>query len=758
MVHGTGSKPGQEVCTRKSDASAKANCHRLMRWLRRVVALLGLVPCASAFAQHVDFQWRADDLRRHQRAFAAPREMLARGLSDLAEASSRDDASGAANALLDAATAAIWLPTADADRVLVQIPTVLGKLRGGSHDAGLQTDLLAYQALNLLAADRLPEAATVVADAEVVMNAAADPGHRSTLELAHALLVLLRNDADAALRLLAPAYEHAPHDFARAHVLMWQAAVSRRSSNFYYDSVRDSWRIARQANALVPKAAYPTFGAVSVSVLMQCEAVVGEQESAWQHGLLLSTLVGDLQAREQLHFGDMGMTRVLAQFRRQDFALAVELGRRRVLLTWGLIAVGVAACILLTVLFMQVRQKRRLSGISSQLQARHIALEQTSRSYTRLLAASCHDLREPAHALGIQAEMAVASHESAVPGDTEGYLRSIRHCSMKLTDMLGELLDLTRLEGSHYVPEPRIVVLDDLFDDLRMQFAETAARNDLMLEVARTGLCVRCDAHLLRRILFSLVASALKHTEAGQVRVSAVRIGEDRVQLRIRDTCHALTAARLEALLAGHRDLSTERPPGEDIGIGLAVVRRAADLLELGLSVSARPEGGNLVALMLELAERPTAASPGEPASVEGVPHVDDYPGTIALLEDDFESRQALSALLMHWGYLVVAAGSAKELGGLLAAQGNPTPALLITDLHLGDLDGIEEARIVRSWPGCGQLPVLLITGDPDAAVAPRVAAANVSIGHKPLLPRQLLARIQAAAKAPVAADARGVA
>lgn len=711
-------------------------------------ALLGLAAwllgwSAAASPQGVDFGWRAADLQRHQRAFSAPRTMYEEANAAFERASQQEDPSAQLQALLDAAVASTWMPADEADVVIGRVKRALAAASGSPVEPGLQADLLVYLGLNLVAAGRLDEAAEVLTRADTLTRSLPDQGHRATLELAQGLLALLRNDAEGALAELSQAYEFAVHDFSRALIMTWRSAITRRASYFYYDLLRTALHMAKESDRLVPPQQYIVLGAVNLSVLTQCEALLGEPDDAERHGREYSKLVRDMASTQRLSYGDLGMARILGQFRRQDIVLAEQLGRRRVLLTWGLLGAGVLAGVAAAAIVMQLRQKRQLRTLSSQLVASNAELEQLGQTHTRLLAATCHDLREPVHALSVLARLAETSYQPGSGGgggtaSTDDYLGSILHCSMKLTDMLSELLDLTRMEGGYYVPQRRVMSLHELFDELQLQFHETARRHGALLEVSDTSLHVRTDPYLLRRIVFSLVRHALDKPEAGLVRVSAVRDRQGDVRLRIQDSAPQAADAIAAMLDRSHElGLSTAQ---EGVGVGMAVVTRAADLLEVPLDGAFQPGRGNLVSLTLEAA--PALRAGPAPAST--------HDGTgprqlIAVLEDDDDSRQGLTALLEHRGYDVLAADTAANLAEALRPHGGRRLDLLVTDLHLGGLDGLDEAAMVRNWPGHAHLPVLLLTGDQDAAVSRRTLEANVIVGYKPMLPRQLVARIQEA-------------
>lgn len=739
--------------------------HPRWRGMRAVRLLLGplLVSAflmgtqADAAAEGVHFEWRAADLLRQQRAFASPRAMFNEAEAQFADAVRQGDVDGQLTALLEAATAAVWLSEPAGDVVLSRLPKVLALLepeRPARRD--LLVDLLAYQALILTAKNRLDDAQAVATRADLLSREVPDPGHRASVELALSLITLLKDDAPGALKRLDKAHEFAVHDMARALIKTWQASVYRRASYFQHELLRLSLQRAKESEQLASAQGFPALGLINVATLAQSEALLGEQFDAIRHGRQFATLASNMMAEDGVTFADSGMVRILAQFRRQDIVLAERLGHRRVLLTWGLLAAGILAATALTAIFVQTRQKLALSAASNELALRNEQLQQAHRSHTRLLAASCHDLREPAHALSLLAEMAAAqtpqSPEDIPNGGPDEHLATIRFCSVKLTDMLSELLDLTRIEAGQYVPERSNVALHLVFNEIAVHFQEHARRQGITLEVAPTDCHVRTDAYLLSRVLFSLVGSAIGATLAGQVRVSAIRERGGAVQLRVQDSGAGLPSQLQSPQLDRSTDLGPHSKADDSLDLGVSIVRRAADLLEIPLAVTSQLGRGTIVTLTLESGVPSTQA----PTGGVGEGPTPTPRRWIAVLEDDTESRQGMASLLRHWGYEVLTASSAQGLREALDAAPQSRIDLLITDLHLGPLNGLEETAAVRAWPRCSKLPVMLLTGDQDAAVAHDAALAQVSLSYKPVLPRQLLASIRAAMQQPLRAEALG--
>lgn len=405
------------------------------------------------------------------------------------------------------------------------------------------------------------------------------------------------------------------------------------------------------------------------------------------------------------------------------------------------IAGGAAAGAALSV---AIRRGRRLALVSAELAERNKDLEQRSASRIRLLAAACHDLRQPAHALGMQTELGDDAHRD--PATFATWLQSVRRSTASLADMLDSLMDLGRLDGGHYTPLLSDISLPELMQDLTLHFSGLASRKGLTLDVAPADGHVVSDHHLLRRILFNLVSNAIKYTDAGGVQVTTHRHG-DQVTLTVRDTGPGIPPDKVDDVFRDYVRLNPGKA-AEGLGIGLSIVRRGAELLGHGLTMTSPAGGGTLVTLSLPWTDATPAADTPAPALAKTASR----PGLVALMEDDVEVRDAMAALLRRWGHVVCAGQDAQDLAAQLT-RGHQRPDLVITDFHLATTNGLDELDRLRRMLASPELPALLVTGNLDSDLAARAAAAGVAVAHKPLAPGKLATLVQRLCR-PAAADA----
>jgi signal transduction histidine kinase len=369
--------------------------------------------------------------------------------------------------------------------------------------------------------------------------------------------------------------------------------------------------------------------------------------------------------------------------------------------------------------------KRALEAYRQELQQAKDSAERANLARARLFAVANHDLRQPLQSLGIFLELLAREPLAAAAREQ---VQRMRSAYTSLADFLDALLDLSRLESASSRPVVQDFALGALLERLAAEYREHAVAAGLELRCVPCSAWVRSDQQLLERVVRNLISNALRYTRQGRVLIGCRRAGAS-VLLQVCDTGPGIPAKDAERIfeefVQGSGAPTVRGVLG--LGLGLAIVKRLCDLLGIGVSLRSSPGRGSAFTLRLPRA----AAAPAGAGAVAAAG--DRFEGLkVLLVDDEPEVLDALRRLLSSFGARVAAAAAADDAEAVIARE-RFVPGLLITDLHLaGGASGIDCAARVRARAG-GALPVLVLTGDTDAARLAELEASGLPYVHKPV-------------------------
>jgi CheY-like chemotaxis protein/anti-sigma regulatory factor (Ser/Thr protein kinase) len=257
---------------------------------------------------------------------------------------------------------------------------------------------------------------------------------------------------------------------------------------------------------------------------------------------------------------------------------------------------------------------------------------------------------------------------------------------------------------------------------------------------------VDSDPVLLERVLRNLLDNAIKYTERGQVMVQVEpqpqpldgAVQAERVwQVSVCDSgCGIAPEEQARIFEEFYQVNNPQRDRARGLGLGLSIVSRVVDLLDLNLSLQSTLGQGTCFSLSIAAAAvaAPPQAQPELARSLRPNLHV-------LVLDDEAAVRQAMQLLLASHGCVVTVAASTRE--AVLKCM-QLRPDILLTDLRLaGADDGLTAVRSLRNaLPG---LPAVLISGDTAPERLREAQSLGLVLLHKPVLEQQLLDAIRTA-------------
>ncbi len=366
---------------------------------------------------------------------------------------------------------------------------------------------------------------------------------------------------------------------------------------------------------------------------------------------------------------------------------------------------------------------------------------------TRFLATTSHELRTPLNGILGMAELALA------PELTEAqridYIQRIVTSGHTLVEMISGVLDLGKIEAGSLELEQIDFDLLQLLDELEALYGGQASARGLVFRLNRHSALTRYvhgDPARLRQILANFMGNALKFTAKGSITLTARPLASHRFRFEVHDTGIGISLDAQHRLFQPYvqAESSTSRRYG-GTGLGLSICRRLARLMGGEVGVSSEPGQGSC--FWLETSLQPAREQhPPVSSSVE-IEAVDLRGIRVLVADDTAVNRLIVSRMLQKLGVEVteVDNGSlALDAVRQAIAAAHP-PHVVLMDVQMPVMDGLEATREIRQLAGGEQIPIIALTAGALSEERDKALAAGVTdFATKPISMKQLQERIQA--------------
>jgi len=387
-----------------------------------------------------------------------------------------------------------------------------------------------------------------------------------------------------------------------------------------------------------------------------------------------------------------------------------------------------------------IRDVSRRKKMEEEIIAAKQAAERANKANTAFLAAASHDLRQPVQALSL---LNGALRRTVKDARALEMIESQERSLTAMTNLLNSLLDISRLDAGAISPDFEEFPVQRLIDRLAPEFGRQAKQKGLRFVAQPCTALVRSDPNLLSEIIQNLVSNAIRYTDQGEVGMTCSPDGE-LCRIEVRDTGIGIGEDQLENIFQEFHQIRSPGGNKEGFGLGLAIVRRLADLLGHDISVQSELGKGSCFAVNLPLVDAVPQA-PEESADADAAAAGFES-GTIILIEDDANVANAWSLLLEAEGYRVVTAESAPEAHALIERL-DEAPALIVSDFHLLDgSTGVEAVATIRDYFD-RNIPAFIVSGDTTKVVNDARPVDNSTLMRKPVNTRRLLAAARIATR-----------
>ncbi|MBP1991589.1 hybrid sensor histidine kinase/response regulator [Paenibacillus eucommiae] len=363
-------------------------------------------------------------------------------------------------------------------------------------------------------------------------------------------------------------------------------------------------------------------------------------------------------------------------------------------------------------------------------------LKKVNKMKDQFLANTSHELRSPLHGIMNIAETVVTKEKDKMNADSLKDMELLITISRRMTNMLGDLLDVARLQEHRIILQQEPLRIQSVIPGViaMLKFMTEGKSIQIHMDIAESMPPVMADEKRIVQILYNLLHNALKYTEEGTITVSA-ETRDGYAVIHVSDTGVGMNSETQERVFLSYEQGSYGVSNGQGIGLGLSICKQLVELHSGTLKVHSEPGKGSVFSFDLPLANAPDLPLPHQPLLLQQImdgseveasrllipdkavdeaaassnlpPLMSVVRANILAVDDDPVNLKVLVGILSTEPYNITTAHSALEVLELLGTQ---KWDLLIADVMMPHMSGYELTKRVREHYSVSELPVLLLT------------------------------------------------
>ncbi|MEN9481058.1 MAG: hypothetical protein RLZZ298_2453 [Pseudomonadota bacterium] len=372
--------------------------------------------------------------------------------------------------------------------------------------------------------------------------------------------------------------------------------------------------------------------------------------------------------------------------------------------------------------------------------------DQANLAKSNFLANMSHEIRTPLNAIN---GMAYLMRRDGLPAEQMARLDKLEVSAKHLLETINAVLDLSKIEAGKMLLEQVDFSLDKVVEAVCTMSAERAASKQLQLltELRSTPLHLNGDPTRLQQALLNFVGNAIKFTEAGSVslRVQLLESGlaGEKLQFEVVDTGIGIAPEALGRLFNAFEqaDSSTTRRYGGS-GLGLVISKKIAEAMGGEAGAHSTPGVGSTFWMTAWFGRGLAALPDRAPLTADAEAKIrQHFAGRRVLLVEDEPINRELSQILLEEAGLVVEI--AEDGVAALELTGSRPYDLVLMDMQMPRMGGVEATRKIRQRGNCQDLPIIAMTANAFAANRAECLAAGMNdFIAKPFDPDQFFAAI----------------
>ena len=371
-----------------------------------------------------------------------------------------------------------------------------------------------------------------------------------------------------------------------------------------------------------------------------------------------------------------------------------------------------------------------------QLEQQSAELSAASQHKSEFLASMSHELRTPLNAVIGFSEVLLERMFGELNERQDDYLRDIHSAGRHLLALLGDILDLSKIEAGRMELDITAFPMDDVIGQALALVREQATVHGIRLSLEADGTLgtVSADELRLKQVMLNLLSNAVKFTpDGGRVTVRAWREG-DEIDVTVTDTGIGIEPADHDRIFDSFQQGQRSASSSEGTGLGLTLSRRIVELHGGRLWLTSTPGEGSTFGFAI-----PQPAWPAGSQSHAGRVDVDtDLTGPmVVVIEDDPRSAELVELHLRAAGLSTVVASSGEQGLEVVRAE---EPVAVVLDIHLPGMNGWEVLAALKGDPQTAHVPVVVVSVEPERGRGFALGATEYLV--KPVSGEHLLAAV----------------
>ncbi|MFC3050728.1 CHASE domain-containing protein [Kordiimonas pumila] len=340
--------------------------------------------------------------------------------------------------------------------------------------------------------------------------------------------------------------------------------------------------------------------------------------------------------------------------------------------------------------------------------------EEASQAKSRFLSSMSHELRSPLNSILGYSQLALTEKTTApIPQTTVQHIKTISRSGKHLLALIGDILDLSKVEAGQLVVESTIFNLNQLVQEIVSMMTVPASEQKTVLDLKIPQNMPEWfigDSVKIKQIILNLMANAVKFTEEGVVtlQVDIIRDDSDNTQFKfsVVDTGIGIKPDRQFNLFDAftQADMSTTRRYG-GTGLGLAISKSLVEAMDGKIGFSSEEGSGSTFWFELQL-DKTEEVPENNVIDIENIKSL-----SILLVEDIKVNQIVAKKLLENQGHLVECVSNGVEA---IQAVKNQDFDIVLMDIHMPEMDGIDATKAIREMVDEKKknVPIIALTAD----------------------------------------------